>query len=186
MNPAILFSMLGATLNRLRFKSIFMILPLVVVIIILDGVFAGLESQTAITELANRHLTYKAEQLRDFINNEWDVIENLKLGDQVEYRDASRESFNSYAYSLLRNKSELILVVDNDHVLVSGIGMIADLGPLVPHHQPACGPALKRMVFVQDFWRRPCRHRFSVRTVLAGQSYCRSCAPNTSLRSGRY
>lgn len=102
-----------------------MILPLVVVIVLLSGVLASLESRAALTKLANRHLAYKAEQLRDYTYNEWRVLTELELGDQAQYRQASQESFRSYALSLLRSSTEQILVYDYQGQFIMRLGLSA-------------------------------------------------------------
>ena len=101
-----------------------MILPLVFVIVLLSGVLASMESRAALTELANRHLAYKAEQLRDYTYNEWRIITELQLADQEQYRDAAQQSFRSYAQSLLRSRNEMIIVYDYQGQLVTRIRII--------------------------------------------------------------
>lgn len=110
-------------MNRLRVKMYLMILPLVVIVVIVSGFLTSLESQTAMTRAANRHMTYKAEQMRDFAYSEWNVIERLKLAGKEEYRIAAEQSLLSYAYSLLRTGTEQIFVFDADGLLISRIGL---------------------------------------------------------------
>jgi response regulator RpfG family c-di-GMP phosphodiesterase len=129
--------------DRLRFKTYLMILPIIAVTVVLSGFLSFMQSRTALTRMANRHLAYKAEQLRDFINNEWTTIENLGLADQSGYREAEEESFRSYAYSLLREESERILVFDERGFLAFGIGGSVGAGflaadrPIEPWPLPA-------------------------------------------------
>ncbi|MBN2445015.1 MAG: HD domain-containing protein [Spirochaetales bacterium] len=99
-----------------------MILPLVIAVVLISGVFASLESRTALTRVAIRHLAFKAELLRDYFYSEWDVITQLNLDNQSGYFDAAKESFRTYAYSLLRNKTELIVVFDFQGNLVMRVG----------------------------------------------------------------
>lgn len=108
---------------RLRFRLNVMILPVVVAVVLLGGVLTSLASRSALTRVANRHLTYKAEQLRDHAYSEWSILEDLGLADRPEYSAAARESFRSYARSLLRTRTELILVVDSGGEPVMGIGL---------------------------------------------------------------
>ena len=97
-------------MNRIRFKTYLTILPIVAATALSSGFLSFFESRAALTRLANRHLAYKAEQLRDFINNEWQVIEELGLGGDPAYRAAEEASFRSYAYSVLRSETEEVLV----------------------------------------------------------------------------
>lgn len=109
-------------MNRLRLKTYFTIIPIVVATVIASGYVSFLESRLALTRLANRHLAYKAEQLRDYVNNEWEIVKGLGLSGEEEYQTAQKESFRSYAYSLLRGDTEEIIVLDGSGALVYRIG----------------------------------------------------------------
>ena len=102
----------------IRTKLILQILPLVLIINLAVGYINSLEAKTALLRLANRHLAYKAEELRDFIYNEWNVIDSLELASLPEYQTAMTKSVQSYASSLLRNTSEHILVFNRDGTLL--------------------------------------------------------------------
>ncbi|PKL23762.1 MAG: hypothetical protein CVV47_13195 [Spirochaetae bacterium HGW-Spirochaetae-3] len=99
-------------MKSLRLRTYLTLLPVVVAAVVVSGYSTFLESRVALTRLANRHLAYKAEQLRDYINNEWEVINSLGLAGEEAYREAQEESFRSYAYSLLRSDTEQVLVID--------------------------------------------------------------------------
>ncbi len=90
-----------------------MILPLVVVVVLLSGVLSTLQSDAALTRVANRYLAFKAELLRNYFFSEWDVIASLGLAGQSAYRSAAEQSFRSYAYSLLHRPAEAIIVYDS-------------------------------------------------------------------------
>lgn len=102
------------SLNRLRSRLYVMTLPLVVVVVLASGVLASFESRTALTRVANRHLAFKAEQLRDYFYSEWEIVTELGLDRQTEYRGVVEQSFRSYAFSLLRSETELIAVLDDE------------------------------------------------------------------------
>ncbi len=109
-------------MNGIRFNTYVSILPLVFVAVVAGGFLSFFETREALTRMSNRHLAYKAEQLRDYINNEWDTLESLKLSDDAAYRAAERESFVTYAYSVLRTSSEAIYIFDADGNLSERIG----------------------------------------------------------------
>ena len=119
---------------RLRFRLFIMIAPLVVVVVVLSGVFSSLQSRKSLTQVANRHLAYKAEQLRDYFYSEWQVITELGLDSQVEYRSAAERSFQSFAFSLLRSTTEVIYVFDSDDKVVMRIGLQQE--PREEHREP--------------------------------------------------
>lgn len=101
----------------LRTKLLILILPLTIVVIGISGVLGSLEAQAAITRIATRHLSYKAEQLRDFIGSEWEIISDLDLDSYPEYIQAAEQSLRTYAESMLRSPSELILAVDSAGII---------------------------------------------------------------------
>ena len=107
---------------RLRFKMYLMILPLVVLVVSVSSVLSALGAQAIVTKLANRHLAYKAEQLRDFAYNERNILETLNLADSAEYRTLEENSFRSYALSLLRETNEQIFIFNPEGVELERIG----------------------------------------------------------------
>jgi HAMP domain-containing protein len=109
-------------MNRIRAKTYLTVLPIVVAATLASGFMAFFESRSALTQVANRHMAYKAEQLRDYIHNEWSVVEDLGLAGDPAYRIAAEESFRSYAYSVLRSQTERVLVFDRLGMLLFGLG----------------------------------------------------------------
>lgn len=104
--------------TRLRFKLYALIIPIVIAVVVISAIFTSLESQMAIIEATNRHMAYKAEQLRDFAYSEWGVVERMNLANQDEYRAAMEKAFLSYAYSLLRTGTEQIMVFDPEGTML--------------------------------------------------------------------
>lgn len=109
-------------MNRIRVKTYLTVLPIVAAATLASGFLSFFESRSALTQVANRHMAYKAEQLRDYIHNEWSVIEDLGLAGDPAYRLAGEDSFRSYAYSVLRSEGERVLVFDSLGVLIFGLG----------------------------------------------------------------
>lgn len=108
---------------RLRSRLYLTIIPFVVVVVLLSGFLSAMESRTSISRIANKHLAYKAEQLRDFLYSEWEMLRSLGLHSQEEYRRASQESFWTYTYSLLRSETESVFVFNIDGVLLFQAGL---------------------------------------------------------------
>ena len=109
-------------MQSLRAKTYLTVLPIVAAALLVSGYLSLMESSLALTRLANRHLAYKAEQLRDFLNSEWEVVESLGLAGKGEYRAAQEESFRSYAYSVLRSDTELVFALDGKGAALFRIG----------------------------------------------------------------
>jgi adenylate cyclase len=107
---------------RLRLRLYLMILPLVMAAISLSGVLASLESRVALTRLANRLMAFTAEQLQNYFESEWKVVEQLGLAKDPAYQAAVEASLRSYAVSLLRSETEMIVAFDNQGTTVMQIG----------------------------------------------------------------
>jgi response regulator RpfG family c-di-GMP phosphodiesterase len=121
--------------SRLRIRLIVLIIPLVVAVILGSGIFASLEARKALVRVVNRHMVYKAEQLRDYVVSEWGILNELNLDEQQEYRIVAEESLKSYAVSLLRGETENIVAFDGDGNVQMRIGY-ADF----PEQDPWNGP----------------------------------------------
>lgn len=110
------------SVNKIRLRTYIAILPLVAATATASGFLSFFEARTALTRMANRHLAYKAEQLRDYINNEWQIVEDLKLSNEDSFRSAAEDSFVNYAYSVLRSASEEVLIFDSGGKLLHFVG----------------------------------------------------------------
>ena len=126
---------------RLRFRLYASVLPLVAVVVLLSGVLATLESREAITRLASRHMTFKAEQLRDYFYNEWTVMQQLGLEKEDVYRGALEASLRSYSLSLLRSRTELILAFNAEGKQVMRVGL--DALPPSADETPGSSPGIQ-------------------------------------------
>lgn len=103
---------------HLRFKFYIVLVPFILVVMILAG-FLGIHvMRLALTRSANHHMAFKAEQLRDYLYNEWTILDDLGLTGSHEYRRALERSLRSYAFSLLRTGTEQVLVFDRDDNLL--------------------------------------------------------------------
>ena len=108
---------------RLRTRLYLMVLPLVIAAVFLMGVLASLDSRTALTRLANRLMTFKAEALQNYFESEWKVVKQLGLDTQPAYREAVQASLRSYAASLLRSPSEVVFAFDAQGAVRMQIGL---------------------------------------------------------------
>lgn len=126
-----------SVMKRLRFKAYLVVIPVLVATSSVGGYVAFQESRAGMTRLASRHMAYKAEQLRDFINSEWAVVESLGLSDDPAYREAQEASFRSYAYSLLRSDTEEVSAFDDWGGIFFTVGGRATADGATRHRPPA-------------------------------------------------
>lgn len=103
---------------HLRFKFYIVLVPFVLIVMFISG-FLGIHvMRLALTRSANHHMAFKAEQMRDYFYNEWNILNELGLTDTPEYRYALERSFRSYTFSLLRSDTEQVAVIGPDDTLV--------------------------------------------------------------------
>jgi len=99
---------------RIRSKLLLVVLPLVVTPLLLMGLAAILAARNGITQVATRALLFKAEELRNYAETQWKLLESNKLTGDPAFVAVSKTAVESFARSLMRSDTELILAVDAD------------------------------------------------------------------------
>jgi class 3 adenylate cyclase/HAMP domain-containing protein len=98
----------------IRLKIILVVLPLMIATILLAGVSSRDSARAGITRVAVEALGFKAQELRKYAENQWDLLVANDLADQSEYVEVTKLAVQSYATSLVRSATELIMAVDTD------------------------------------------------------------------------
>jgi adenylate cyclase len=99
---------------RIRGKFILIVLPLIITPLLLVGLSASLAARNGITRIATDFLKFKAEQLNSYAATQWNLLVENGLTDQPDFVAVSESAVASFARSLIRSDSELILAVDRD------------------------------------------------------------------------
>ena len=99
---------------RIRSKLLLVVLPLVVTPLLLMGLAAILAARNGITQVATRALLFKAEELRNYAEPQLKLLESNKLTGDPAFVAVSKTAVESFARSLMRSDTELILAVDAD------------------------------------------------------------------------
>jgi adenylate cyclase len=97
-----------------RLKIILIVLPLLVVTLALSTVASSLSARNGITRVAVELLNFKAEDMRGYLENQWNLLVENGLESQAVYLLAARRAALSYAQSLLSGETELILAMDSE------------------------------------------------------------------------
>jgi adenylate cyclase len=97
---------------KIRLKIVLIVLPLMVASLLLVGFAASLSARNGITAVATEFLRFKAEELVNYAQTQWTLLEQNNLSTQEEFVAASKSSVASFARSLIRSKTELILALD--------------------------------------------------------------------------
>ena len=103
---------------KIRLKIVLIVLPLIIASLLLVGFAASLSARNGITAVATAFLRFKSEELTNYAQTQWRVLEQNNLSTQQEFIDASRSSVASFARSLIRSETELILALDGSGTLV--------------------------------------------------------------------
>jgi len=99
---------------RIRSKVILVVLPLVVTPLVLLGIASFYAARNGITGVATEFLAFKAEQLASYADSQWAVLEQNALADRPEFVDLAKAAVSSFARSMVRSPTEVILALEVD------------------------------------------------------------------------
>ena len=103
---------------RIRFKLVLVVLPLIITPLLLVSLAASLAARNGITRVATDFLQFKAEQLANYAQTQWKLLADNGLQDNPEFLAVSKAAVESFARSLVRGQSELILAVEGSGQVV--------------------------------------------------------------------
>lgn len=111
---------------NIRGKIVLVVLPLIIAPLVLTGVSAMLAARESVTTVAAGLLQFKAEQLTTYAQGQWDLLVANGLEADATYREASEAAVETFARSLLRSATELIVAVSGDGAIALRTGELAD------------------------------------------------------------
>ena len=97
----------------IRLKIIFIVLPLLVSTLLISGIASSLSAEVGITKVAIDFLSFKANELFKYSDSQWDVLASNGLDTNQEFISVAKESTLSYARTLVKSPTELILALDS-------------------------------------------------------------------------
>jgi adenylate cyclase len=118
---------------NIRGKIVWVVLPLIVAPLVLTGVASVLTARESVTSVAAGLLQFKAEQLGTYAQGQWNLLVANGLEADATYREASEAAVETFARSLLRSSTELIVAVSGDGSVVLRTGD-------VPQDEPGRAP----------------------------------------------
>jgi adenylate cyclase len=104
---------------KIRAKFLLIVVPLVVAPLLLVGFAASLAARNGITRVATEFLKFKSEEITNYGTTQWNLLVENDLTDQQEFVEASQLAVASFAHSVIRSDTELILAVDDQGVAMS-------------------------------------------------------------------
>jgi adenylate cyclase len=99
-------------LMRIRAKFVLVVLPLIITPLLMVGLAASLAARNGITRVATEFLKFKTEELNNYASTQWNLLVENELSGSEEFVSVAKAAVESFARSLIRSDSELILAVD--------------------------------------------------------------------------
>lgn len=98
---------------KIRIKMLLVMLALIAATTSITGILSATSASAGMTRLALRLLNFKAEELAGYMRSQWDLlVENGFTNDQA-FVSAAQSNVATFAASLIRSDSELIVAVDS-------------------------------------------------------------------------
>ncbi len=101
-----------------RLKVILIVLPILIATLVLSSVASSLSARNGITRIAVELLSFKAEDLNSYLENQWNLLVENDLSTEREYVEAAQLAAVTYAQSLVSSETELIFALDSAGDLV--------------------------------------------------------------------
>jgi class 3 adenylate cyclase/HAMP domain-containing protein len=97
---------------RIRAKLVLVVLPLIITPLLLVSLAASLAARNGITRVATDFLLFKADELANYAQSQWNLLSENGLERDPEFVAVTKAAVASFARSLVRSDSELILALD--------------------------------------------------------------------------
>ncbi len=98
---------------RIRLKLVLVVLPLIITPLLLVSLAASLAARNGITRVATDFLQFKADELANYAQSQWNLLSENGLESNPEFVSVAKAAVESFARSLVRRDSELILAVQS-------------------------------------------------------------------------
>jgi len=99
---------------KIRSKIVLIVLPLLASGLIITGVISALSARSGLTRIAMRFLGFKSQELKKYIDNQWNLLVSNNLDSNPDYVEVTKSAISSYADTLVRGATELIFAIDEN------------------------------------------------------------------------
>ncbi len=96
---------------NIRWKIVLIVLPLLIAPLLLTGVVSVLSARNGITGVATGFLQFKAEQLVNYAEGQWNLLVNNRLENDPTYLEATKAAVETFALGLVRTPTERIFAI---------------------------------------------------------------------------
>ncbi len=108
----------------IKLKIIFIVLPLMITTLLLTGISSYFLARTGITRIANDFLGFKTEELQKNAEYQWNILIENNLSEQEVFVEGAKAGILSFAKSLIKRPTELILAFDDSGNVVMNTNTI--------------------------------------------------------------
>ncbi len=113
----------------IRAKVVLIVLPLIIAPLLVTGFISALSARNGITRIATSFLRFKMDDVLNYANSQWSLLVQNNMAGNADFVDATKSAVTSYARSLIRSDSELILALDRQgNVVMSTSELSLDAG----------------------------------------------------------
>src|SRR6056297_1964067 len=99
---------------KIRAKIVFVVVPILMTSLIITGVVSSFAARSGMTRIAIEFLGFKAEELENYAYSQWNLLEQNNLQNDERYLNVAKNAVASYAESIIRSETELIIALDSD------------------------------------------------------------------------
>jgi len=96
----------------IRLKIILTVLPLIITTLLLTGVSSFFSASNGITGIAQEFLGFKAAELQKYAESQWLLLVENNLTERPSMVSATKGGIETYAGSIIRSSTELIIAFD--------------------------------------------------------------------------
>jgi class 3 adenylate cyclase/HAMP domain-containing protein len=101
-----------------RLKIILIVLPLLIITLVLSSIASSLSARNGITRVAVELLAFKAQDMKGYLENQWNLLVENQLDRQREYILTVQRGALTYAHSLISSETELLFALDRNDQMV--------------------------------------------------------------------
>lgn len=101
-----------------RLKIILIVLPLLIITLVLSSIASSLSARNGITRVAVELLAFKAQDMKGYLENQWNLLVENQLDRQSEYILTVQRGALTYAHSLISSETELLFALDRNDQMV--------------------------------------------------------------------
>ncbi len=91
---------------------------------VITATISSFSAKSGMTRIAIKFLSFKAEELSNYADNQWKLLLNNQLSENPTYVEVAKSAVQSYAQSIVKSNTEVIFAVDKDMNIVMSTGKI--------------------------------------------------------------